>query len=276
MERSFTVRGIPTVLLVTTVTGTVPIYADLDDFAESVEEEQEKGPDERKKPSSEIPEHPDEDVEDEGFQAFLAGLEIFMAWGIHNGSRYYPDYPYSYDRNAPVAVGSEESEHVKPEDLNFSRFTLQTFVSLSVEGDEFGWATGFRFYGLMRLLGPDLEYRRWTDRSGSIDYLHIGWIVPLFQTNPATLELTVGGASYYGLFRLNGLTFFGTLRSYPFRPISLEVRGGGVYAPELILGVCGARIGVHIDMFEIGLDYYGLFHRDHTIHSAGVGAAIHF
>ena len=279
MKRAFTVRRILAFLLVAAVFGIGPAHADLQAFGDSVEEEQEKGPDDRKSRSPTIPEHPDEEVEDEDARALSAFFQFLEVWIIHNASRCYPEYPYSDVANAPDAVGSEDEWDIgdgKDLTLQSNRFTLQTFTGLSVEGDDLGWTTGFRFYGLMGVLGPDLEYRRWTDRSGSIDYLQIGWIIPLFQTNPATLELTVGGAAYYDLIRVNGLTLFGTLRSYPFFPISLELRGGGVYAPELIFGVCGGRIGVHIHRFEIGADYYGLFHKDHVIHSVSVEAAVHF
>lgn len=245
------------------------VFADLGDFAESVQEEK-NDPDKDQNESNDD-EDEDSDEEEGGFIDFLFSITALL-WFYHNSSVWYTEYPYEYGSERPALIGYGW-ENAKKQ----SRLVISSTGGAFWEGTDMGWSGSARVNGKFgALIGPDFEYRIWSDQSGYLQYLRAGLAVPVVQNDWFSWDLNVGGGFYFDLLRLNAAALGSRVTAYPFRPISLEIRGGALLAENVEIGELGAKIGVHLNRFEVLTGYYGQFQGKDIIHTLEIGGAVHF
>jgi len=264
-----TVFGRVTVLLfvLLTLAPAPSLFADLGDFAESVEEEKNESDTDK----SESYDDDDDEEEEGGFIDFLFSITA-LVWLYHNSSVWYTEYPYEYGSERPALIGYDWENPGKQ-----SRLVVSSAGGAFWEGTDMGWTGSARINGKFgALIGPDLEYRIWSDNSGQLQYLRAGLAVPIVQNDWFSWDLNIGGGFFFDLLRLNAAALGSRVTVYPFRPISLEIRGGAILAENVEIGELGAKIGVHLDRFEVLTGYYGLYQGESIIHTLEIGGAVHF
>lgn len=273
-------------LFILTLLPVASIFADLDEFGNEVEEDQKQGPDERKRKKMQIPDLSDNPYLDEEERAeaagdmIVGGLFLFGGWLYHNGSAWYPPYPYSTAVGLPAYVGHHYSSDDPPEDPDEKR---KWRLSFHGAGGVF-WEDGNRGVNavfrassvLVGILAPELEYRWWRDDYGTLHSLRVGGLVHIIQTDPISISVSVAGAFYFDAIRMDGLAVGGEFRFFPGKPVSLEFRGGVIISPEVTFGEISGKIGFHINRFELFAGYYGLLYRNRALHTIEAGVGIHF
>ena len=256
-----------------------PLFADLDDFGREVDEEQEEGPDDRDPPN--IKDDPDTEV-DEGYGGIVGALIYpFVLWLAFNISTYYPPFPYAVSdfdsESEPYFAGSSIDMIVPYSSLKRMRGNFRASGGFFYEGGDRGATVAASASGIVfGILWPEFEYRWWGDSSGNLHFFRLGGIIPVVQSDPFTLGVPMAAAFYVDTFNLIGFAVGGVILSYPVRPLSLEVRGGAIIAPELILWEIGGRISVYVHRFEIFTGYYGLIHEGRVINTIDFGLGINF
>ncbi len=271
-QRSLCVLLLPTILTVS------PLYADLGEIGDEVEKDQEQGPDERDPPRPPpLPRDDPRTEEDETGMAFAMVLAGVFIWAGLNLSSYYAPYPYGSPGGWPRAVSQDLDGPFLSLDVKRARGTFRVAGALFEEGGDRGNAASAYASGtLLGLFWPEAEYRWWQDDSGTLNFLRLGAIIPIVQTDPLTLGVPVAGTVHWNEFEVWGVAVGGFLQSYPVRPFSIEIRGGTITSPEVRLWEVGGRLAVHLNRFEIGAGYYGLIHQDRIIHTIEAGVAVHF
>ncbi|MBI9099078.1 MAG: hypothetical protein JEY91_11405, partial [Spirochaetaceae bacterium] len=66
------------------------------------------------------------------------------------------------------------------------------------------------------------------------------------------------------------------ITSYPFKPISLEVRSGGMFFKSITFAEIDVKLGFHIKSMEIFGNFYTLQSENSQLYSIGIGAGVHF
>ncbi|MDT8298295.1 MAG: hypothetical protein RQ801_08360, partial [Spirochaetaceae bacterium] len=140
------------------------LFADLGDFAESVEEE--KNESDTDKSESYDDDENDDDEEEGGFIDFFLSITALL-WLYHNSSVWYTEYPYEYGHERPALIGYDWENAEKQ-----SRLVVSSAGGAFWEGTDMGWSGSARINGKIgALIGPDFEYRIWSDNSGQLQYL---------------------------------------------------------------------------------------------------------
>ena len=258
------------------------LYADLGDFSRSVNEgRQENEPEEKKKKEREFHEdHEDDESRNPFF--FLAAL----LWYYHNRSSCYAEYPYENGSDRPAAIAHDERLLLgkTAPDRKQSRWILSSSGGMFFEGTDIGGTANFRLNGIVGgVVGPEFEYRLWKDESSILHMYRAGGVLPLIQSDYFSLSLDLSGVFFRDALSLNAVALGGSVVSYPFRPISLEIRGGAVLSESAAFSELGIRLGAHMNRFEVYAGYYGLFYDDTGLENqtkglnvAEFGTAVHF
>lgn len=265
-------------LFLTAIFASPSLYADLDEFGREIEEEQEKGPDDRDSTKKDDP----ETKTNEGYGSLFEGiLYLLVIWTEFNLTTYYPPFPYAESdfstEPEPYFAANALIDGSSPRHFERMRGTIRTSGGVFLEGGDQGATAAISASGMIfGLLGPDFEYRWWGDASGNLHFFRLGAVLPLMQTDPITIGIPMAAAFYVGAFDLVGFAIGGVFQSYPIRPLSFEIRGGAIIAPELILGEIGGSISVYANRFEFFTGYYGLIHGGRVIHTFDFGIGINF
>ena len=279
MGRNHRTRTIVCFLLILTVLSTTSLFADLGDFGDAVKEDQEEEPAEEEEDSDDTDD--DELSESEAeLMALLFDITIGL-WMTHNLSAWYTPYPYSVDSFSTSYVGHNYNlldyfDAARP-DLKQNRMSFYLSGGAFPIDAEYGYTASFRMTSkILAAFGTDLEYRWWGDESGNLHFLRTGGLLPIVQTDFFSLDMAMAGAFFFDLFTFSGFTFGAVVTTYPFRPLSLELRGGGIFSSTVNLGEIGLKVGIHLNRFEFFLGYYGLLHTDLAIHAFDAGIGMHF
>ena len=115
-----------------------PVFADLDDFGDAVDEERRRNEEEnREDDGNEIENDDESEGREQGFldvQFTLAGL----LWYSHNASTWYADYPYE-GTGGIHAVGHDEKMFDRNPDFRQYRFTLETSDGIFLQDGDSGY-----------------------------------------------------------------------------------------------------------------------------------------
>jgi hypothetical protein len=257
----------------------ISLYADLDDFGNAVKEDQEK-PAEEDEPEPERDENDELSEAESEFWTNFYALTIGL-WVMHNLSSWYAPYPYSGSTQGVKDTGHnydllEYTSDSRPQ-LKQNRMSVYISGGWFFQGTGTGHTASARVTGkFLAAFGIDLEYRWWGDGSGNLYFLRAGGLLPIIQSDIFSLDLAMAGAFYYDLFSLSGFSFGGIIKSYPVKPISLELRGGGIFSSAVNFAEVGFKLGFHINRLELFAGYYGLFHSDIAINAIDAGIGLHF
>ena len=272
-------QKIISIFLIFTVLPTASLFADLGDFGDAVKDDQEEEADEGKEESEDADDYELSDSESELLSA-LFDITIGV-WMIHNLSAWYSPYPYSGNSSGTSFIGHnnklfENFDAARPELKQYRMAFYLSGGGFFINAD-YGYTASFRMTSkILAAFGTDLEYRWWGDESGNLHFLRAGGLLPIVQTDIFSLDLAMAGAFFFDLFTFSGFTFGAVMTSYPFRPLSLELRGGGIFSSNVNFGEIGFKIGIHVNRFEFFLGYYGLLHTDQNIHTFDAGIGVHF
>lgn len=251
---------------------------DLGDFKESVEEEEEENQERESEDSDEY----DDDDDDDGnpFLEFLWEITFFL-WYAHNQSIYYAPYPYEPEalRNGDYFIRRiiRSDENWKIIDRNSKNYHFAFYGGANIDEDFNTMGGMTRLTGkFFNHLGPELEYRILWDGSDLLHILNTGVNLSFFQFDYLSLDFYVEGAFFFGLLERQGITVGAGIYTYPFKPISLEIRSGGMFFPSITFAEVEVKLGFHIGRGEIFADFYTLQSRSSALYSFGVGAGVHF
>jgi hypothetical protein len=260
------------------------IYADLGDFSESVEEGREEESGEKGEEKNEK-EYRDDEDDDGGFWDTFFSITVIL-WYYHNRTAWYADYPYANDSGRPAAVGHDERLILEgtDEERKRSRWAFSSAGGMFMEGTDRGFTANFRFTGVAGgVFGPVLEYRVWNDPSATLHLYRVGGVLPLVQNDYFSLSLDFSGAFFRDAVYVDAVALGGSIVTYPFKPVSLEIRGGGIISETVSFSELGVRLGIHMSRFEVYAGYYGLFYDDTGLanqttglQSVELGTAVHF
>jgi len=257
-----------------------PLSADnLDDFKDHVEQEEEENS-QNEDVETDREEVDDDESESSSFMDFLWEF-TFLLWFIHNETVYYTPYPYESDG---MIMGDNYIGHDRRnrEDLyadkNITKdynFALYGGGSFNETIDEFGGF--FRLSGkFFNHLGPEIDYRLIYNGNEVFHNLSTGINLSFFQFDYLSLDFYVKGAFFMGLLQRQGISLGARFTSYPFKPVSLELRSGGVFFESLKFAELEAKLGIHINAVEIFGNFYTLQSKKSQLYSIGIGAGVHF
>lgn len=274
---------LPLIFLLSALSLPYSLHADdLKDFKDKVEQEEEQN---RQKDSQDSEDTDDQNQEDDSREShhFLEFLWqfTFMLWYIHNETAYYAPYPYEkealfegmnfigHDMGSTEEVASAEPYR---KNYNFG------FYGLASIDEDFNTIGGmFRISGkAFNHLGPELDYRLLWDGSDFLHILGAGGNISFFQFDYLSLDFYVAGAFFMGLMERQGVKFGAKLTSYPFRPLSLEVRSGVIFFESIKFAEVEAKLGFHLGRSEIFGDFYTLQSHTVSIYAFGIGVGVHF
>ncbi len=256
---------------------TIPLVAgDLGDFKDDVEQEEK----EDSQAQEESEDYEDDDSESSPFLAFLWDFTFFL-WFAHNDMVYYSPYPYELEamRKGDNFIGHDrrsliEIRNDSTPDKNHN-FTIYGGATMNESMDTYG--------GLLRLtgkffnhLGPELDYRVLYDGDDVLHNLSTGVNISFFQFDYLSLDFYVKAAFFMGLLERQGISLGAKLTTYPFKPISLELRSGGIFYESITFAELEAKLGIHISQWEIFGDFYTLQSVKSQLYSIGIGAGVHF
>ena len=256
----------------------VPLFADdLQDFKNDVLEEEEENS-ENNAPT--VDENDDDESEDSPFLRFLWEI-TFLMWFIHNETVYYTPYPYEFTGmtrgNNFIGHDRRSEEEIKADthQLKNSHFALYGAATINEEFNIFGGL--LRFTGkFVNHMGPEIDYRILIDGKNLLHNLSAGLNISFFQFDFMTLDFYLEGAFFMGLMNRQGLALGAKITSYPFKPISLEVRSGGMFFKSITFAEIDVKLGFHINSMEIFGNFYTLQSENSQLYSIGIGAGVHF
>ncbi len=255
-------------LLCTGLWFVLPVYADLNTFKEDVEQEESNNRNSERKGQADNGqmENQENDEENGGnfFARFLLEITIF-AWAIHNNGVYYSAYPYAppvsfssglvegrprnfinYDfANVQIESG-EERPQVSYRKWGAKRYWFElSSGALMTEEGEFGTVASLqgRF---TPFFGPDIDYRLIFDGSDELHITTAGLDFSIVQNDFFTWTAYGKGAFFDGVLNRDGWAFGSWFRMYPFRPVSLHLRTGGMFFPDITFGQVEAKMNIHL------------------------------
>ncbi len=255
------------------------LWADLGDFKDDVEKEENE--------NSQI-EEADEDnnTEDnysnENYSLFYFFWKFtFILWFYHNETVFYTPYPYETNG---IEEGYNFIGHDKRDDderefnsQKFKNFHMALYGGVTVNeiADTFGGQ--FRLTGkVINHFGPEIGYRLLFDGTEILHNLSGGINLSLFQFDFFSFDLYIKAAFFMGLLNRQGISLGGIMRSYPFKPVSLEIYGGGLFFESITFAEVEIKLGFHFKATEIFGNFYTLQSKKSQLYSFGLGAGYHF
>lgn len=266
-----------TLLLVMLLVGPPGALLGLDEFREAVEaeraaaaEEEETDDDSDEEESAEDDENEEEsdDESDDGdsFGSLLVELTIVL-WNEHNRRVTYGRYPFDPRGPGPAVV---ERNFI----YNIPRSPLGSVGrNGGAVGEKGYWfeiaAAGLgsglpappaalNYGGFASLqgrfiphFGPDLDTRVIVDGDDELWISTAGIDISIAQHDYFSLSMYGKAAFLRGILDLSGATLGLQLRSYPFSPISLQLRGGFQSYDGITFGQVEGRLNVHFGRFAV-------------------------
>ena len=259
-----------------------PVFSQaLDDFKDGVEQEEEENrQNDQKNDSQETTEESDEDSEDNPFMEFLWEI-TFLLWFIHNETVYYSPYPYELEgiREGNNFIGHDLG---RKEDLYSKKAYTKNYNFAFYGGGSIN-ETFNTYGGLLRFtgkfinhFGPEIDYRLLWDGKNLFHNLSGGLNLSFFQFDYLSLDFYLKAAFFMGLLERQGVSLGGKLTTYPFKPLSLEVRSGGMFFEDITFAEVDVKLGIHTGPIEIFGNFYTLQASNTQIYSFGLGAGVHF
>ena len=280
---------IMTLLIATLLVGLPAHLLGLDEFREAVEaeradaEEEEESDDEESNDESEDDGEENEDSEDSDNGESLGSVLVYLTiglWNEHNSRVTYSSYPYDASGPGPAVV---ERNFI----YNIPRSPLGSDSRNGVAGREKGYwfevaAAGLgsglpappadlRYGGFASLqgriiphFGPDLDTRVIVHGDEELWISTAGVDISIAQHDYFSLSMYGKAAFMRGIIDMSGATLGLQLRSYPFSPISLQVRGGFQGYEGITFGQVEGRLNVHLGRFAIFAG--GMFLQSDTAH----------
>ena len=219
-------------------------------------------------------------------------IEIFgYLWLINAEARYCP-YPYSsadskyltYNDFIPVEQSENEDYSSPNRCFRFSADTSFLWLKDLAIGNE----TSFdcMFYPLIGFYARNILLYDHIHNDGSMGNIHLGAIIPIFQTNPLSAYMKAGWTKWYNdvtpLLKESAFFFGFELKSYPFKPLAVKWNfGWQFYENDVFVLDSDLQAGIMLDRFEIfaGWRYLetGTENADSTCwHGTSSGIRIHF
>jgi hypothetical protein len=222
-----------------------PVFADLSDFRDKVEEAEETEDPPRRGSSSRS------DNDDDNFFWLRFMMEFLFRYGLFISYGPYPYSPEGYILQ-PQWERDVFDRGIFPRSVRSKIFSLST----SVEGTYLnnlglgGWA---RLTGpLLKIIGPEADYFALFDGMDRLTGYRLGGSLYLLQTNPFTLKFYVQYLNWGGILDREGSAIGVEILSFPAAPVSLRVRWGdqvftGTHVNELEaeIGVQNKRVNVY-------------------------------
>lgn len=256
---------------------THPLFSDdLGDFKDNVEQEE-------KENQNEESDTYDKDSNGSGSSPFLEFLwdVTFFLWFIHNDSVYYAPYPYEQNswqsRDNFIGHDLRTYEEIERNSLYRKNYNF-AFHGMATIDENLNTIGGMaRFSGkFTNHFGPELDYRLFWDGDDLFHIATTGLNLSFFQFNFMSLDFYVEGAFFMGLLERQGISLGAKITSYPFRPVSLEIRSGGMFFESITFAEIEAKLGFHFGRTEIFADFYTLQSEQSALYSFGIGAGVHF
>lgn len=284
----FKTRIVPFLLVILLVGLSVRLFG-LDEFREGVEAERAEGEkgeeseDEESNDEAEDNEEENGDSEDSDNGDSLGSLLVqvtIVLWSDHNSRVTYGSYPYDPSGPGPAVVDRNFI-------YNIPRSPLGSDSRNGVAGREKGYwfeiaAAGLgsglparpadlKYGGFASLqgriiphFGPDLDTRVIVDGDEELWISTAGVDISIAQHDYFSLSIYGKAAFLRGILDLSGAALGLQLRSYPFSPISMQLRGGFQGYEGITFGQLEGRLNVHLGRFAIFAG--GMFLQSDTAH----------
>ena len=281
-------------LVFSLLTAPAPVWADLEEFKEGVEEEEKN----REKKEEDKDNEEEEAGEANPFLELIYQITLFI-WLAHNGSAHYESYPYAERGNALVRHDMERSRSywdtreagtggtekgATPEPAKSHWFELSAGgIGFSADCYDPFPPEGYGGFASLQgrffpFLGPDIDYRSYYDASGELHITGVGLDLPLVQTDPFSWSVYGKWVGWRGTLNRDGGASGFTFRSYLFRPLSLYLRAGGVFFPHVTIGQVEGRLNLHLGSVTLfgGVNVLETERSKYRLMSFEAGSSVYF
>jgi|GEM_PF-1392610 len=219
-------------------------------------------------------------------------LEItFAIWAAHNMLVYYEEYPYfsknknfinyykphssmlkndaedQRDMHMVAADDADTSSQQKEDKDDFNPFKNKFYYYSIAAGGQ--WAndegSGFQveFRGkFIQHFGPEFSARSLWDGEDDIQFYSGGLNLSLFQNSYLSADFYITGAFMRGVIERDGVGFGAIITSFPFKPVTLFVKIGGIDFGKTEFLEFEGRIGFMIGRVELFAGYQMIHHPD--------------
>jgi len=260
---------------------------DLKDFKDKIEQEEknnqaEEADEDEDKENQEAKDSDDDDSDDDdnSFMDFLWEF-TFLIWYIHNETVYYTPYPFNESGmlNGVNFIGHDRrsNEEIESSEIKTKDYFFSFYGGVTINESLHNIGGLLRFTGkFFNHLGPEVDYRILWDGENLFHNFSGGFNLAFFQFDYFSLDFYIKAVVFSGFIEKQGVSLGGKMTTYPFKPISLEVRSGGVFFSALTLAEVEIKLGIHIGPAEIFGDFYTLQSTTAQIYSFGLGLGYHF
>lgn len=221
-----------------------------------------------------------------------ACLDItFFIWAAHHMLVYYEKYPYfSKDTNfinyyktsdnslkdkkeekkemRMVAADDTDTFSQQKEDKDvFNPFKNKFYYYTIAAGGQWADDEGSGFLLELRgkfiqHFGPEFAVRSLWDGEDNIQFFSLGMNLSLIQNSYFSLDFYITGAFMRGIISRDGVGFGGIITSFPFKPVTLFLKFGGLDYGKTEFFDFEGRLGFMIGRVELFVGYQRIHHPD--------------
>lgn len=267
-------------ILILIVSISTPFFADsLGDFKSNVEDEEQENS-QSADPGYESDDNYEDTEESNGFMDFLWQIS-FLIWYAHNETVFYTPFPYE---TSGLMKGDNFIGHDMRNDdeINYSQDKNKNYNFSLYGGGTIDEALK-TYGGLLRFtgkffnhLGPEIDYRLLYDGKDVLHNLSTGINLSFFQFDYISLDFYGKAMFFMGSLERQGISLGAKMTSYPFKPVSLEIRSGGIFLESITFAEFEVKLGIHNGPVEFFGDFYTLQSERSQLYSIGFGAGYHF
>ncbi len=276
-------------LIIILFTGLSTHLPGLDEFRDAVEEERSEAEDDDE--SDEESDNDEESDDGDSLGAVLVQLTVGL-WHDHNRRVTYGSYPYDPAGPGPAVVernfiyniprsplGSGDGNDLREREKGY-------WFEISAAGLGSGFPappTELNYGGYASLqgrivphIGPDLDTRVIVDGKDQLWISGAGVDISIAQHDYFGLSMYGKAAFMRGVLDLNGAAAGLQLRSYPFAPLSVQLRGGAQQYDGVFFWHGEGRLNVHFGRFALFAGGMLLQSQNARLHTVETGLSITF
>jgi hypothetical protein len=202
----------------------------------------------------------------------IIGMIIADMYMYANFPVRYAPYPYcnseykdSFITRENVRKSSDD-KFILSRDEGFPDNTRAHYYSLSAGYHYAGDNVKCGFFSargkFWKMIGPEAEYRMYSDKDGKLHVFSAGLNIPLFQFDLFSPDFYIGFGGFRGMLDRNGLSIGGSLSIYPFKPVIFTMKGGVLRFDKILYREFDYRLGIILNRYELFGGYRTLYSKD--------------
>jgi hypothetical protein len=197
----------------------------------------------------------------------LADMYMYANYPV----RYAP-YPYCNNEYKDSFITREkvdkssDGKFTLSRDENFPDNTRTHYYSLAAGYHYAGDNVKCGFFSargkLWKMIGPEAEYRMYSDKDGKLHVYTVGLNIPLFQFDWFSPDFYIGFGGFRGMLDRHGLSIGGSLSIFPFKPVIFTMKGGVLRFDKIEYREFDYKLGIILNRYEIFGGYRTLYSKE--------------